>query len=213
MNILLGNDEIRVVTSCKHVGVALASKSVDVFNAYQDRVAGGRKIVYSARGIGSERVPVSPLVMSKLYWSAVIPKITYGLEVTPLTEQGIQLMERSHRQTCLLIQGLPQSTPTPAPLATVGWLSMVAFVAMKKILFLFRILCLPDHSIYKRVALYILGECRSNINISKIPTSSPIADMYKMACNCGLQGRLRTCVINNEFGCFNAHKLIIKRIV
>ena len=89
MNILLGNDEIRVVTSCKHVGVALASKSVDSFNAYQDRVAVGRKIVYSARGIGSERVPVSQLVMSKLYWSVVIPKITYGLEVTPLTEQGI----------------------------------------------------------------------------------------------------------------------------
>ena len=34
-----------------------------------------------------------------------------------------------------------------------------------------------------------------------------------MVCNYGLQGRLLTCVINNEFGCFNAHKSIIKRIV
>ena len=120
MNILLGNDEKGVVTSFKHVAVGLVSKSADSFNAFQDRVAVGRRIVYSARGIGSERVPVSPLVMSKLYWSVVIPNITYGLEVTPLTEQGIQLMERSHRQTCWLIQGLPQNTPTPDPIATVG---------------------------------------------------------------------------------------------
>ena len=38
---------------------------------------------------------------------------------------------------------------------------MAAFVAMKKIIFLVRILCLPDHSIYKSVALYILGEWMS----------------------------------------------------
>ena len=158
MNIQLRNDDIRVITSWKHVGVALVSKSADSFNAYQDRVSVDRKIVYSARGIGGEHVPVSPLVMLKLYWSAVIPKIAHGLEVTPLTEQGTQLMERSHRQTWLLIQGLPQNTPTPAPLATVG-----CFLAMQKMLFLFRILCLPGQSIYKKVALYIFGECLSNI--------------------------------------------------
>ena len=84
---------------------------------------------------------------------------------------------------------------------------------MQNILFLFRILCLPDQIIYKRVAWYIHGECMNTIDVSKIPTSRPIADMYKMVCNYGLQGRLRTCVINNEFGYFNAHKSIIKSIV
>ena len=56
---------------------------------------------------------------------------------------------------------------------------MGAFVAMQKIIFLFRILCLPDQSIYKRVALYCLDECISDMNISKMPRSSPKADMYK----------------------------------
>ena len=41
----------------------------------------------------------------------------------------------------------------------------------------------------------------------------PNSRHVQMVCNYWLQGRLRTCVINNEFGCFNAHKSIIERII
>ena len=177
---------------------SLVSKRADSINAYQDRMAVGRKIVYSASGIGSELVLVSPLIMLKLYWSVVIPKIAHGLEVARLTEQGVQLMEKYHRQLLLLIPGLPQNTPTTTPLATAGWLSVGAFWRSRKFHFSSEF-CVTLSRIFTKEWYCTLGECMSNKNISNMPTSSPIADMYIMVCKYGLHDSLRTCELIMSF--------------
>ena len=133
--------------------------------------------------------------------------------MTPLTEQGIQFMENSHRQRCLLIEGLPQYPHTPAPLVTVGWLPMGALWPCWKFYFssefgvsLTRVFTKEWHCTVpmNEWVTWILAKCRG------------AAHMYKRhvqtVCNCGFRRRLRTCVINNEFDCFNAHKSIIERI-
>lgn len=214
LKLMLGNNVIKIVDKCKHVGVPLVSNSADEISNLHDRANKGKVLVLTARGLGSDRVPVSPVVMSKIYWSTVIPRITYGLEVTPVSDKGIQVMEKGHRNNAIVIQGLPQTTHTPAPLATLGWLSMTAYIALRKILFLWQILCLPDGNIFKRAILYVIGNCIANVNMpNNCIKISPVMDTYSMVCKYGLQDKLRKCIIENDFGNFKMEKSVIKRIV
>ena len=66
-------------------------------------------------------------------------------------EQGLSILENEHRQNAKLIQGIPQNTHRSAPLATLGWLTMAAYVAIIKLSFVFRILLLPEGNIYRQI--------------------------------------------------------------
>lgn len=75
------------------------------------RIASATKLMYSARGTDSYRVPITPDAINKMYWAVVVPKMAYGLEVTPVSETGYEIVENAHRNHAKLIQGLPQTQP------------------------------------------------------------------------------------------------------
>ena len=50
--------------------------------------------------------------------------MTYGLDVVPFNNKGIEELETAHRQHARLVQGIPINIPNPAPLATLGWMSI-----------------------------------------------------------------------------------------
>ena len=68
-----------------------------------------------------------------------------------IDDNSITQLEDAHRSNSKLIQRLPAHCHTPATLATIGWLSIDAYIGILKIMFVFRILCLPADNIYRRV--------------------------------------------------------------
>ena len=74
------------------------------------------------------------MAMSKIYWSVAIPKLTYGLDVTHVDDRCMEKLESIHRQNAKLVQSLPSNVHTPAPLATIGWISMFAHIAVNFVL-------------------------------------------------------------------------------
>ena len=81
----LGEAEIRVVRSCN----TLANDRKLEDESYNDRIGTSQNSVFAALGIGSFTTLMTPLVLSKLYWSVTMPKLTYGMEVVPVLENGI----------------------------------------------------------------------------------------------------------------------------
>ena len=209
-DIRLGNFSLECKESVKHVGITLTNSQKASQCAINERIATSRKLLHSVRGLGSHSVPVSPTVMSKLYWSVIVPRFTYGLEVCCMTDSHISSLEEVHRQNAKLIQGLPISTPNPAPLATLGWLSMSSFIVMKKILFLWKIMCLPRSSLYRRLATYLIEQMQT---IHTVPYNSPIYDMYQCICLYGLQDHFS--IVMNSFNVTNyiPWKIKIKKLV
>ena len=61
------------------------------------------------------------------------------------------MFEDNHRQNALLIQNLPTRTPKPAALTLLGWQSLRSFIAYLKVMFMLRVLCLSNESIYKKL--------------------------------------------------------------
>ena len=177
-NVLLGSNSLKVVTSLKHMGVNLFSNNTLEKCITNNRISEASKVVFATRGLGSFEAPVPPTIISKIYWTVAVPRMVYGLEVTPLPVGLIEEMESMHRKLCKLIQGLPLNTPLPAPLAILKWMSIGSHIAMRKIIFLMKLLSLPDRNVYKRMIYHILGPVGQ-----RMPqfSRSPIKEMYRAA--------------------------------
>ena len=76
------------------------------------------------------------MVLSQIYWSVGVTRMLYGLDVKPVSDAGLQELESAHREHAKIIQGLPNNVPNPAPLATLGWMSISSYVAIMKLRFL-----------------------------------------------------------------------------
>ena len=154
ISIKFGDNMLSPNTTCKHMGVQMCNDAKKMRDIYEERINSARKIVYASRGLGSEHLPVPPKVMSEIYNSVAIPKMLYGLDVSPVEEANLILLDNAHRMNSKIIQGLPMSTPNPAPLATLGWLSVEAQLAIVKVMFIIRTLCLPFDNLYRNILTF-----------------------------------------------------------
>ena len=80
------------------MGVLLTNSQNKLNSWISSRIGKARSALYAARGIGSQLIPCDPKVISRLYWSVIIPQLTYGLDVLPLNESNLSNLEESHRQ-------------------------------------------------------------------------------------------------------------------
>ena len=203
ITVTLGDNVLKIVPSHKHFGVDLASKNDILDEIYNRKIGEAQKIFYTARGLGSHYNPVPTNVLSKLYWSVVIPKMTYGLEVRAISDTRVMEFENVHRKLVKAAQHLLINTPSPATLATLGWTSLESYLDMKKILFLWKIFQFPVSDIYRRIVTKML---QNNLIMGSLWNSelrdSPVIDMFKAVCKHGMENLIRKYAILGEL-----HKL------
>ena len=60
-----------------------------------------------------------------------------------------------------LVEGIPDNIVNCTVLAPLGWIRVQSYIAIRKIIFLWQLLYLPTHSIYKRIVIHILGSIPS----------------------------------------------------
>ena len=94
-------------------------------------------------------------------------------------------MEAAHRKFAKVAQLLPQNIPNAAPLATLGWLTLNSYIAIQRIMFMWRILCLPRSNLTKQIMIYRLNKFMSNSVVDKV--ASPLYITYKIVQNHGLE--------------------------
>ena len=122
--IIMGETEILVRTSCKHMGVRLCNNETKMYDMVCERIGAGRAVLHAARGLGCQQVTVTPAVLSKLYWPIAVPKMVYGFELTPIRKSRIRELDDAHRQNAKIVQGLPANISKPAPLALLWWVTL-----------------------------------------------------------------------------------------
>ena len=70
---MLGDEALKMVNVCRHLGIDLVSDNKLIAESYSRLKGQSQKAFSALRGLGSELLPVPPNVLSKLYWSVVIP--------------------------------------------------------------------------------------------------------------------------------------------
>ena len=68
--------------------------------------------------------------------------MVYGLDVTDYGNNNVMQLEDAHRMNSKIVQGIPSNIATPAPLATLGWMSLTSYIDLTRIMFMIRTLCL-----------------------------------------------------------------------
>ena len=141
-----------------------------------------------------------------------IPKLVYGLDVTNIDDDNLCLLETAHRINAKNIQNVAMTVPTPAPLATMGWLCIKSYIDMQRIMFLIRTCCLPDENMYKKVLIFRLN-CLRNSNESSMKMKSPVYIMLQAVKKYGLCDMIFECIDKNDFGNVIVWKNYVKKCV
>ena len=176
--IIFGNSTLEIVNKYKHLGVVKHNDNVSSKEVISERIGLGRSALMAARGIGSDRIPMNPAVLNKIYWSVCIPRMLYGVEVVALNDKDVIEFENAHKKNAKTIQNLPPSTPTPAVYSTLGWMSMDSYITQVKLLFLWKIAISLRDTIYFRVVRFIIEKIIVNGYSSM---RSPLLDAMKRA--------------------------------
>ena len=92
--------DIELVDSYKHVGITLCTNRSAMKLYVSKRISSAQTKLLAARGLGSHNIPVGVSVLNKIYWSVVIPSLTYGFDVQPIEDSDISDLEASHRKKC-----------------------------------------------------------------------------------------------------------------
>ena len=79
--LVFGDAEIKIVDKSRHLGIVLHNNNVTSSKIMTARISDGRSSLLAARGIGSNLVPVNPVVLSRIYWSVSVPRMLFGIEV------------------------------------------------------------------------------------------------------------------------------------
>ena len=211
IDVKLGDRILQQVNSYKHMGITLCNDAALERLSYAESIGEARSSLLAARGIGSSGVPVPASILSKLYWSVSMPRLTYGLEVKTVHETALYDLERAYRQNAKIVENLPQNTVNPAPLATIGWISIESHLAIMKICFLLRILCLQSDNVYWRVAIYLLNSLMTS---GGAHIQSHIANMFAAAKRYRIDDPINAFMRNdNAFRMYVEAKMMVKRVV
>jgi hypothetical protein len=149
---------IKQVTYTKHLGVGIGEEQ----SILQDMIQKGRTAFYALLCLGSSIGGVNPATATKIYWSTVIPSMMYGMEVSCLSEDAMDLLELEHRNFGRRIQGLPRKASNPASYALLGWKSLRAYRDIVVLSFFYRILTMKATNIFKKLVVRRLIDVSMN---------------------------------------------------
>ena len=148
---------VLVNSNCEtYLGTPLATDANAERNFIEKKIKSCRSMCYATQSLGTLSYPLSPNIASKLYLSACIPKLLYGVEIINVDDQSLEKLESFHANSAKLFQGLPGNACNVGSIGTIGWSSIRAKIDIMRMLFLWRILWLPMTNLYKTLLVKMI---------------------------------------------------------
>ena len=183
---LLGNDQVHEKQSYDHVGLKCCIHH-NYTERTSDKVQKGRRALNAASGLGLKPGGISMKACSLLFWSLIVPIVTFASELWVLRDVDLVIIENFQRYAGRRVQRFPSWSPRETSFVALGWIRLEMFVYVKKLLFIRTILVQEETSIYREVfkkrALQFMEnrkECLQN------KYDSPVFDLLKVAMIFGL---------------------------
>lgn len=151
--IVFGGQDIALQAGTKHMGVPLCVDQRELKKQIVQRCEQTKKETRVIMSISEVGCPLPPIIGSKVFKSACLPRLMYGLEACSMGTDCLTELQKTHRHCAKIIQGLPIQTPNPVPTATLGWVSVECVLDVYRIIMLYRWLSQPLTTLYKRIAI------------------------------------------------------------
>ena len=173
-----------------HVGLK-ACTGGSYLNRTTDKIKKGRKTLNAASGIGLRRGGLTMKVCSFLFWSLIVPIVTFASELWVLKDEDINALDAFQRYAERRVQRFPYHSPNETSFVGLGWMRMENYIAAKKLIFIRTIVAMDDTSPMKCILLERSvvfnndrGICLTN------EYDSPLFNIFKMAMCFGILNEL-----------------------
>ena len=177
----LGNEKIKEKLTYDHLGVK-CSITGNNDERTNDKISKGRKALGASSGIGVKKGGVSMLACNLVFWSFIIPMVTYGCELWVMTENDINLLDSFQKYAGRRLQRFPQTSPSHTSFTGLGWMRVEMFIYVRKLLFLRTITVMDDDVVYKKLLLSRARQFDSDITKYEINSScSPIFEILRVS--------------------------------
>ena len=197
----LGSEKVPEKTMYDHVGIKSCNCNKYIART-NDKISKGRRALSAASALGIKRGGLSIRACNIIYWSLIIPILTYGSEIWVLKQDDIDALDKFQRYSGKRIQRFPRYTPNETSFRGLGWMRLETYIYAKKLVFIRTILIRDESCIYRKLLkkraikfnadIITCSENRYDSPIFDILRIAIIFDMYQLVMNFLLRGHLYT---------------------
>ncbi|CAG2219813.1 unnamed protein product [Mytilus edulis] len=143
----MGGKVVKTSDCSEHLGIKRTDGKEQNFNI-KERIHTARRTKYALMGSGVHGTNgLNPAISYQIYKTYVIPRLTYGLEVLPLTKSNIEELEIFHRKNLRHLQSLPERTSNAVVLLLLGALPIEAEIHKRHLSLLYSIVSCDNSKI------------------------------------------------------------------
>ena len=123
---------------------------------------------------GVKRKGLNISVISTLFWSIVVPVVTYGSEVWVMKGDKLDMIRKFQRYVGRKSQRFHQQSPNFSAYTPLGWISLEKVIYIKKLLFFRNICAMKEESpcramLFQRARKFYENRAVSKLNVNDSP--------------------------------------------
>ena len=192
----LGNDKVNERLEYDHVGIKACVLNNN--SRVEEKVAKGRRALNASAGLGIRRNGLSVATCNMVFWTIVIPIVTFGCELWVLHESDILKLNAFQRYAGRRVQRFPQRSPSGSSFYGLGWIRIETLILVKKVLFIHTFLRMKHNSIIvsifkARVVDYLKDVARGETNVF----DSPVYDLINASKRLGVKEEICNMLAGN----------------
>ena len=184
----LGPDRVHERREYGHVGVKNCDDQESEI-CVKEKIEKGRKALNASSGIGIRKNGISIAAANLIYWTIVIPILTFGSELWILTDKDKENLNMFQRYASRRIQRFPARSPNCSSSYGLGWVRITTYICVKKLLFLYTMIMMDVDNVAKRVFMSRFEKFqRDTVSKKTCNRESPIYDLLEVCQVYGLLG-------------------------
>ena len=166
----------------------------------EERISKGRRAFHAITSLGVKKNGITMATCSKLFWSIIMPIVTYGSELWVMKGDEVEELRKFQRYVGRRCQRFPKRSSNHSAYASLGWLSIDRYIQVKKMLFIRSITILDDDDICKRLLMSRTNDftedmCKHRRN----ENDSPIFDLLDTSIKLGLYKECLQMILNGYY--------------
>ena len=162
-----------------HVGVK--SCIFEANSRVTEKNSKARRTLNASSGLGVRKNCLSMQACSIIFWSVVVPVLTFGAEIWHLNDNDVENILNFQRFSGRRVQWFPYRTPNCSSFYGLGWIKLTTYIAIKKLLFILSIIRLDEDNVIRKVFVSSFDAFMLNMEHNSINTyRSPVYEMSEV---------------------------------
>ena len=145
----LGPEKVPEKHEYDHVGVKACIFESN--SRVEEKVSKARRTLNASSGLGVKKNGLSMQACCIIFWSVVVPVLTFGAEIWFLSDDDMEKILKFQIFAGRRVQRFPHRTPRFCSFYGLGWIRLTTYIMIKKLLFVLSIITLENDNVIRKV--------------------------------------------------------------